>query len=1183
MSSKKLSREDRLYQTSTLPNKTFINVPLAFSLKDKLLGTYRNQRFTYDSYYNVTYHKTDVNGQGSERSAKTYTNSIGTSYYIGRLTNQKDTAQVGTEIYTTEKQFVYTGYLPTQVKNKGHNTLFIIQDLTYDAFGNITKRVTTTPADGSRTETMVYDITGRFQTKYTDPDGLSESFTNSPVSGMLTSLTDKYNRKTTYTFDTWNRIATTTDYLGKIKTNTYAKDMFNTILTASSDNGSSTILTINQLGQRIEQQDKTVLGTFEGRSWKFDVYGRDYQVSELSQPGNYTLWNTLTFDSYGRIYQSTKYTGKVETYTYSGLNLTLNDGIKAVTTVRNAFDMVTSVQDPGGTITYSYFANGNLKTANFGGSIQTIEQDGWGQKTKLIDPSAGTYLYTYDGWGQMKQETSPLGQSQFVYDQAGKLSTKSYIGTGTNMQWTYTYDATSKLLSKVTLVNGDGNNSTDSYVYDTYKRLSSQTEDNSFAQFNRTFQYDTFGRVNNTKVKATHKPTTTSVEKSVLTQYQNGLSKQLNLPATPDGGHILWRVDSLSLRGELTAATQGTSRTSLKYDNYGFPQQRRLYRTSGTPTTLMNLGTTFNVQRQFPTARTNSAFNWSESFGYDNLDRLTTFNDNNGIQSQQYDTRGRITQNTRQGTYTYSGASYKQQDLSLNTTSSAHYQTRTPQNISFNAFKAPTEIHEIGHDRISFQYNSSLGRANMFYGGEQADKLLRRYRKHYAGDGSSEIIHDTQTGQVTFVLYLGGNAYSAPAIWKESKGSLPVAGTLYYLHRDYLGSINMITNQNGAIVEKRQFDAWGNIVKLTDGSNNNLTKFTILDRGFTGHEHLLSVGLINMNGRLYDSRMARFLSPDGYVQDPFNSQNYNRFAYAFNNPLAYIDPSGEIVWFVPVIIGAVIGAYTGGVLANDGQFNPIKWDYSSRKTWGYILGGAAVGGISGYAGWAIAGSGIPMANTAAIAGASFINSVGTHLYTGGQTSISMSFGVASYDFTNSTFGYLGKKGNKWYENLGYGLGALANSADAFSLFKGNGQNIKINSAKTEKGDWWGHSSLTDEGGNTLVSVGPDSPVEKAGSLSETWKNSIKGANTGWESYLGKEGTWSVELNNISTAAISKYASGISRWDLFLNSCVGHTSRALWSAGVPNVYLFHPHVLNAQLLFMQYGMYANSYLYQIPKR
>lgn len=947
-----ISREDHIYQTSILTNKTFVNVPIAFSLKDKLLGTYRNQRFTYDGYYNVTYHKTDVNGQGSDRSAQTYLNSTGTTYYIGRLTNRKDTTQVGTEIYTAEKQLVYTGYLPTQVKNKGHNTSFITQALTYDAFGNIIKRITTTPADGSRTETMVYEATGRFKTKYTDPDGLFESFVNSSVSGMLTSYIDKYNRNTAYTFDSWNRIKTTTDYLGKVKTNTYTKDMFNTIITATGDDGSSSVTTIDQLGQKIEQRDKTVLGTFEGRSWKYDVYGREYQVSELSQPGNYTLWNTLSFDSYGRIYQSTKYTGRVQTYSYNGLNMTVNDGIKAVTTSRNAFDMVTSLQDPGGTVTYTYFANGNLKTADFGGSIQTIEQDGWGQKTKLIDPSAGTYQYTYDGWGQVKQETSPIGQSQFVYDQAGKLSTRNFTGTGTNMQWTYTYDPTSKLLAQVALVNEDGNNSTDAYVYDTYKRLFSQTEDNSYAQFSRTFLYDAFGRINNSKIKATHKPTSTSVEKSVLTQYQNGLRRQLNLPATPDGGHILWRVDSLSLRGELAAATQGVSRTSLKYDTYGFPQQRRLYRTSGTPTTLMTLGTTFNVQREFPTSRTNSSFNWSESFGYDNLDRLTTFNDNNGSQSQQYDARGRITQNTRQGTYSYSGVSYKQQDLTLNTSASAYYQTRTPQDVSFNAFKSPIEISETGIDRISFQYNSSLGRANMFYGGVQADKMLRRFRKHYAGDGSSEIIHDTQTGQVSFILYLGGDAYSAPAIWKESKGSLPVAGALYYLHRDYLGSIVMITNQSGGIVEKRQFDAWGNIVKITDGSNNNLTKFGILDRGFTGHEHLLTVGLIHMNGRLYDSRMARFLSPDGNVQDPFNTQNYNRFAYALNNPLIYVDPNGEVLFGIPILAGIIWGAIIGaGVGAAAYSINAAitgDWSWSgfgSSIAMGAI-GGAIGGGVS---------------------------------------------------------------------------------------------------------------------------------------------------------------------------------------------------------------------------------------------
>lgn len=127
----------------------------------------------------------------------------------------------------------------------------------------------------------------------------------------------------------------------------------------------------------------------------------------------------------------------------------------------------------------------------------------------------------------------------------------------------------------------------------------------------------------------------------------------------------------------------------------------------------------------------------------------------------------------------------------------------------------------------------------------------------------------------------------------------------------------------------------------------------------------------------------------------------------------------------------------------------------------------------------------------------------------------------------------------------------------------------------------GHSSITDENGNTLVSVGPESQVGKSTSLSETWKNSIKIADTDYHTFLGEKGTLSLQLNNVSTTALSKYASGVARWDLLINSCVGHTSRALWSAGVPNIYLFHPHFLNAQLLIRQLGIYSSPYLYQIP--
>jgi hypothetical protein len=334
-----------------------------------------------------------------------------------------------------------------------------------------------------------------------------------------------------------------------------------------------------------------------------------------------------------------------------------------------------------------------------------------------------------------------------------------------------------------------------------------------------------------------------------------------------------------------------------------------------------------------------------------------------------------------------------------------------------------------------------------------------------------------------------------------------------------------------------------------------------------------------MNGRMYDPFQARFLSPDPYVTDPLRPLNYNRYAYCLNNPLKYTDPTGEIVW-APIIIGAIVGAYMGGTIANDGNYNLVEWDYNSGQTWGYMLGGAVVGGLSGYVGGAIAAAEIPMANTLGIMGASVTNSLGTYAYTGGQTDISVSFGVGSYNFSNNTWGGIWTwNENSTLENIGYSFGALANLSDAVSLFSGGGQNVDVNSAST-KDDWWGHSSMTDKNGNTLVSVGPDSQVQKAASLSETWKNSIKGAKL-WDSYVGDKGTWSTRLNNVSSSAINNYASGMTRWDLLLNSCVGHTTRALMRAGVPTIYAFHPHMLNLQLFIRQMGIYSSPYLYQIP--
>ena len=182
--------------------------------------------------------------------------------------------------------------------------------------------------------------------------------------------------------------------------------------------------------------------------------------------------------------------------------------------------------------------------------------------------------------------------------------------------------------------------------------------------------------------------------------------------------------------------------------------------------------------------------------------------------------------------------------------------------------------------------------------------------------------------------------------------------------------------------------------------------------------------------------------------------------------------------------------------------------------------------------------------------------------------------------------------------MGYGFGALANLSDAVTLLIGGGKNIDINSKHVpdEDGDIWGHSSATYESiengktkVNTLISVGPDTGVETTDafgnklSISQIYKNSIKGADVDWHTYFGEKGTWTIRLHNVSTTAMSKYAMGITRWDLLINSCVGHTTRGLWAAGVPTLYLLHPHLLNLQLLIRQLGIYSSPYLYQIPKK
>ncbi len=81
-----------------------------------------------------------------------------------------------------------------------------------------------------------------------------------------------------------------------------------------------------------------------------------------------------------------------------------------------------------------------------------------------------------------------------------------------------------------------------------------------------------------------------------------------------------------------------------------------------------------------------------------------------------------------------------------------------------------------------------------------------------------------------------------------------------------------------------------------------------------------------MNGRMYDANIGRFLSPDNFIQDPYNTQTFNRYGYVWNNPLKFNDPSGEFL-ITALIVGAVLGAATGAAAYVGSALRKDNWNW----------------------------------------------------------------------------------------------------------------------------------------------------------------------------------------------------------------------------------------------------------------
>lgn len=699
-----------------------------------------------------------------------------------------------------------------------------------------------------------------------------------------------------------------------------------------------------------------------------------------------------TYDNYNRLRKTVYPNGNIERIIHDADNgfktsttITAGNEVKTTSQEVNAIGLaIMSWDESNNTVEYTYTMDGLLETAtvnNDPNTTITIKYDDAGNRRKLHDPdycgNGNDVLYTYDAFGQLISLTTPKGNvTSYGYDAFGRTISRTEGSDVTN--WTYynSDDANEhvfKGLLKEVSINGTQEKTTYNYDQQT-RRLSNVIE----CVNNHNYSPTVYTYNGNGKIASVRYPTSYLIKKNYTS---TGHLSQI----TDANDNNLWTTLVKNGQGQITEFLIGEGNNSLRgvYEYYD---------------------DTHFLKDQLVTNQNNEKIHHFH-YNYDNFANLAcrSTEKHGGIQETfDYDELNRLTQST----VTYQGLTYSS-DIDYDVNDYGSIKTKTPafsgapsiinaqygiggrphavseavmnNNVfptnklqtdytSFDKLSTVTQYDDNGfvERTLSYTYGYDHQRIHMV----ESSYGSRSNSKTYIGNCEFRV----DPGQARTLTYLSG-PMGVFAVYEqcgalylddpEYNGDAPSnIEKLHYLFTDHIGSITTIINEKGSIEQELSYDAWGNLRSPYTWSSA-FQGTPMLDRGFTGHEHLYNFGLINMNGRMYDPVMSSFLSVDNYVQAPDFSQSFNRYAYCLNNPLRYVDPSGEFVITTGVIIaaaaiiGAGIGTYQGYKTAVSQGLT--SWDMAGKMVLGGLIGaasGAASAGVGVAVGGAVAAAGI---------------------------------------------------------------------------------------------------------------------------------------------------------------------------------------------------------------------------------
>lgn len=1097
--------------------------------------------------------------------------------------NGVDTDQIRVNKYSYDTK----GNLAQEIKDLGDVNEVVTDYLEVDALGH-PKTVKVTANGKSRSTTFIYSNDGRFVSEKTDnTTGLKTSYQYYETTGHVKSETDvALNLTTTYDYDGFRRLTKTTHPDG-----TYT---VNSLQWANNDGPDNALY--YSYTETSGQSPEWVWYDKNGRELRKDYYGFDTnskiavktaynskgQVHIVSKPfylGDDPVDEiTYTYDVYGRVFTKDTPMGQT-TYDYSTVRQTTVTTPSGSTTelINHAGQLIKSTVN-GRSVDYTYWPSGLTKTSTpeEGSAVETFF-DTQGNRAKLIDPDAGTVESEYNGFGELVWQdhkktkfdgTEETIRSSYIYDDAGRVLTSNVNGVTTTTK----YDPNTGFIEYTK--NDDGHE-----VYYTYDegsnlklgRITTYTEKVEGKTFTSHSEYDYLGRETKHTYPSGYFTTNAYNKYSHLTEVKS------------KGSLSVWKAKSVNIKGQLTQVVKGDKTTT-----YGFDQETYLPESINCPGVLEH-GYLFNSKGNLE-YREDLLTNQKEVFNYkttDNqLDDWTVYKNGTSVAffDMDYDVHGNITTKSDIG-YTmaygepttidgiiYDAGPHALTSIKGNPTLIGDDE----QSISYTDFLKVETITE-GDKLLELTYGIDHQRRKAVY---KTNGNIDKTR-YYLGDYEEDIVTNGNDRKVHYISGSDGLA----AIYIETNGS----GQLYYAYTDYLGSLTTLTDEAGTVVENHAFDPWGNRRDVNNWQTVLSTPANYLtDRGYTMHEHLDGFALINMNGRVYDPALGRFLSPDPQLQAPGNWLNYNRYAYCLNNPLIYTDPTGEFFWAalplmvkIGIGIGAGLGAYSGYKIAD-------AKGLSGLGMVGYILGGAAIGGVSGYFGTTIAASGGFMANTSSILFSSTFNSLGMTSLSGGDIAPSVSVGFASYNFGTGKLGHLWKKGNSFIENFGYFMGTMGVINDGWNAFYKDEMGETL---YTHKATIVSHSSY---GEDDLLSFGPG---EYYWNAKEEWlqglevskfqrvnmnKRYLFGIARGNNEHASEidplfaHSTYIPNINRKALELTTKIASILPYQGATIN-CANVASLGTWLSGIPNIGI-HPHFLRWSMVAYTNGVRPDLFSY-----